>query len=86
MVETQEFQICVKNSTYRDCRGRRRNTGHHDVRRSPHVARQAANSILYGDTICLKHFFFSLKKLLLQHHYDKLSFSVTLFAMRSLRH
>lgn len=58
MVEAQKFQIYVKNSTYRDCRGRRRNKGHHDARRSPHVARQEANSILYEDTICLKQIIF----------------------------
>lgn len=60
-IEAQKFQIYALNSTYRDCRGRRRNKGHHDARRSPHVARQAANSILYEDTIYLKHIFFFIK-------------------------
>lgn len=78
----KNFRFMQKNSTYRDCRGRRRNKEHHDVRRSPHVARQAANSILYEDTIYLKHFFSSLEKKLLQHNYDKLSFSVIPFAIR----
>lgn len=69
----KNFRFSAKNSTYRDCRGRPRNKGHHDARRSPRVARQEANSTPCEDTIYLKHYFFILKLL---YNYEKLSFSV----------